>query len=120
MCPAKRNIWGAACRTAPHVTACCTARSAWPYGGFPPRRPKRRNSYIQSAAGDLYRLQSVLRRWRQGIAFVSGAVTAVYGGAAVTAVDVKGEMLETDGLFILRPAAHRMPSCPASAWRTAA
>ena len=41
----------------------------------------------------------------QGIAFVSGAVTAVYGGAAVTAVDVKGEMLETDGLFILRPAA---------------
>ena len=29
----------------------------------------------------------------QGIAFVSGAVTAVYGGAAVTAVDVKGEML---------------------------
>lgn len=49
--PGEADIWGAACRTAPHVTACCTARSAWPYGGFPPRRPKRRNSYIQSAAG---------------------------------------------------------------------
>lgn len=40
-----------------------------------------------------------------GIPFLPGAVTAVHGGTAVTAVDVKGEVLETDGVFILRPAA---------------
>ena len=40
-----------------------------------------------------------------GIEFLPGAVTAVHGGAAVTSVEVKGEALAVDGLFILRPSA---------------
>ena len=40
-----------------------------------------------------------------GIEFLPGAVTAVHGGAAVTSVEVKGEALAVDGLFIFRPSA---------------
>lgn len=56
----------------------------------------------------------------QGIAFVSGAVTAVYGGAAVTAVDERAKCWRPTACLSCARLPHRMPSCPASAWRTAA
>ena len=59
------NIWGAACRTAPHVTACCTARSAGCMGAFPEAPGRGGILTFNRLLGDVHRRKASLRRWRR-------------------------------------------------------